>query len=298
MIYERVDTCPVCGSGLNSNFLICKDSSVSQESFAIVECKKCHFKYTSPRPTKELISKYYESDQYISHNNSNKSIIDNAYYLVRKITIQNKLRLVNSTGDQEKKILDIGCGTGTFLGECKKNGWQVYGTEPNDKARATAIELTRGKIEKDFQNCFEGETFNTITLWHVLEHIHLLNETITKIKKIMEPNGTLIIAVPNCDSYDANYFKENWAAYDVPRHLYHFSTETMKLLLQKHKLKIESIIPMKWDSYYISLLSTKNVEGNIDLVKGLKHGYASNQWAKENNNSYSSLTYLIKSANR
>src|SRR4051812_44116050 len=197
MTYERVETCPVCGSRLNSNFLICKDFSVSQESFAIVECKKCHFKYTSPRPTKETISKYYESDQYISHTNSSKRFIDNAYYLVRKITIRNKLKLVNSIVGPEKKILDIGCGTGTFLGECKRSGWQVYGTEPNDKARATAKELTKGKIEKEFQNSFDGETFNTITLWHVLEHIHLLNETIEKIKKIMSPNGTLIIAVPN-----------------------------------------------------------------------------------------------------
>ncbi len=293
-MYERLENCPVCESPQFVNFMICQDYTVSQESFAIVECKKCHFKFTNPRPTEKNIGKYYKSTAYISHSNSKTGIINQVYHLARKFTLGGKLRLVNSLNKTEKKILDVGCGTGKFLEVCKQNGWIVAGTEPDEHTRNQAIKYTNAIIEDNLLTSFDGQLFEVITLWHVLEHVHLLNEVIAKIKKLLAPDGTLVIAVPNCESNDAKIYKEKWAAYDVPRHLYHFSQSTLKLLFQKHKMQIQEVQPMKLDAYYVSLLSSKYRYGKVDYLKALKSGYDSNKWAEDNDNNYSSLIYIIQ----
>jgi 2-polyprenyl-3-methyl-5-hydroxy-6-metoxy-1,4-benzoquinol methylase len=293
-MYERLDNCPVCGSPQFTNLMICQDKTVTQESFAIVECKKCRLKFTNPRPTENNVSKYYKSETYISHSDTKKGIINQVYHLVRKYTLRQKLNLINSLQSKEKKLLDIGCGTGTFLETCKKAGWKVAGTEPDPETRQVAIKKTKVAIEENILDSFSGSTFDVITMWHVLEHIHQLDGVVARLKKLLTPGGTLIVAVPNCESYDAKMFKEQWAAYDVPRHLYHFTQSTIKTLFQKHKMKVEKILPMKFDAYYVSLLSFQYKEGKANFLEAFKVGYASNKWAGQHENNYSSLIFIIK----
>ncbi|MBJ6117627.1 class I SAM-dependent methyltransferase [Pontibacter sp. BT310] len=293
MSYERLEQCPICGKEEFKNFLVVTDNSVSKESFVIVECENCTFKFTNPRPDIESIGSYYESEEYISHSNTKTGIINRAYHVVRSITTKQKVELINRYAPAKGSILDYGCGTGVFLTACKKDGWKVQGVEPNDKARELAAESAGTTIATDLGEV-ANEKFNVITLWHVLEHIHTLNETISQLISHLTEDGVLIVAVPNADSHDAKQYKENWAAYDVPRHLYHFTQPTMKRFLKRHKMQLEEVLPMKFDAYYVSMLSEKHKEGKTKMISSVLNGYKSNSYAEKNGNDYSSLIFVAK----
>lgn len=293
MSYERLEQCPVCGKQEFKNYLVVTDNSVSKESFVIVECENCSFKFTNPRPDSESIGAYYESEEYVSHSNTKSGIINKAYHVVRSITTKQKVELINKCAPAKGTILDYGCGTGNFLAACKNDGWDIRGIEPNKKAREIASNETEELVAADLAD-LEGEKFEVITLWHVLEHIHTLNETMAQLVDMLQDDGTLIVAVPNADSHDAQLYKENWAAYDVPRHLYHFTQATMKRFLKKHKMKLEDVLPMKFDAYYVSMLSEKHKEGKTKVISSVLNGYKSNSYAEKNDNDYSSLIFVAR----
>jgi len=295
MQYERLEQCPICNKEDFKNFLVVTDNAISKESFVIVQCENCSFKFTNPRPDEASIGRYYASEEYISHSNTSNGLTNKAYRVVRSITLRQKVNLINKFVPQKGRLLDYGCGTGHFLAAAKQNGWQVAGFEPSDVARQTAAEITGISIEANDIGKFETESFNMITLWHVLEHIHTLNETVKKILALLKPEGYFLIAVPNADSLDAQKYKENWAAYDVPRHLYHFNQSTMKRLLKKHKMELVETLPMKFDAYYVSLLSEKYKNGgNPNYISSFLSGFKSNSHAGKTTNDYSSLIYVAK----
>jgi 2-polyprenyl-3-methyl-5-hydroxy-6-metoxy-1,4-benzoquinol methylase len=292
MQYERLTQCPVCNKEDFKNFLVVPDKAVSQESFVIVACENCSFKFTNPRPAEAHIGKYYASEEYISHSNTTKGLTNKAYQVVRSITVKQKIDLLNRIQPGKGRLLDYGCGTGYFLSACQKNGWEVAGFEPNDTARNHAATLLGQTIESKDLEGLEPESFDFITLWHVLEHVHQLNETTRKLLSLLKPTGYLLVAVPNADSLDAKQYKENWAAYDVPRHLYHFTQATMQRFLKKHKLEMVNILPMKFDAYYVSLLSEKYKNGSNKYLSSLLTGFKSNTHAEKNTKDYSSLIYI------
>lgn len=291
---EHLEHCPVCQSQNFEEYLTIKDYTVSQEQFKIVTCKKCGFKFTNSRPDKNGIDKYYQAESYISHTNTSKGLISKIYQEVRKFTLKGKLNLINSLSPKKGKLLDVGCGTGMFLNIARQNGWNVNGIEPDAGARAMAEEINQIEIKKEILNAFQSETFDIISLWHVLEHIHLLNETIEYLKVRLSQDGSLIIAVPNHESKDAEIYQEQWAAYDVPRHLYHFSQHSIKELFAKHGFELKKTLPMKFDSFYVSMLSTKYQTGKINYLKALVDGLKSNLNARKQNQNYSSLIYVFK----
>ena len=291
-MYERLDNCPLCNSGHFHNKIITKDYSVSGESFAIVECDKCGFNFTNPRPSPEEIGSFYESQNYISHKDKSHSIFDIVYRIVRRFTISSKVRLIEGL-DTKKTILDYGCGTGEFLKAFKLRDWEISGIEPNPGARTIAEKNTDHTIYEKAEDLPANQQYHIITLWHVLEHIHDLQETIKMLKERVKKKGFIIIALPNNKSWDLEYYKEFWAAYDVPRHLYHFNPETLKKLAKEHKLKVKQIIPMKFDAFYISLLSEKYKNNKNNAFKALINGLKSNRSARKNNQ-YSSLIYILR----
>lgn len=291
---DLLTACPVCKHNVFSEFLKTKDYFLSGEDFTIVQCEKCGFRFVNPRPYEQDLGKYYESTEYISHHNEKRDLRNSLYSFVRNFTIQNKFNLVrkNSTGN---KILDWGCGTGEFLANCQKNGWNVTGFEPNKNAREFAgikhqIDV---KDEKGLAGLGKME-FDVITLWHVLEHIYNLEDAMATITKILKPSGTIIIAVPNSNSWDANQYKKHWAAYDVPRHLYHFTQTTISKLAESNNFTTEKILPMKLDSFYVSLLSEKYLAGHNNYFKAVVNGIRSNYFAANHNLEYSSLIFVCK----
>jgi 2-polyprenyl-3-methyl-5-hydroxy-6-metoxy-1,4-benzoquinol methylase len=270
-------------------FLSCKDYTVSGEFYEVMENQEYDLLVTSPVPID--LENYYQSEDYISHTDSKKSFFDKVYQGVKTYTLKKKVALVNSFSPQEKTILDIGAGTGDFLLECLKNKWKTFGVEPNLKAR----EISKNKnilLEKEIA-IFKDKKFDVITLWHVLEHVENLDEYIQKLKKLLKENGTLIIAVPNYKSFDAKYYGEFWAAFDVPRHVWHFSQTSIKKLFKHVSMKVVKVVPMKFDSYYVSLLSEKYKNGKMNIFKSFWIGFQSNLKAKRTSE-YSSLIYVLK----
>ena len=291
-----IEKCLVCGSNHFEPFLVCKDYTVSQENFNIVSCKSCGFKFTNPRPEDSVIGNYYKAESYVSHSNTKKGIINKLYHLVRSYTLKKKVSLVNSYVSRGT-ILDYGCGTGMFLKSCKDNGWESFGMEPDDSARKIASEhgLNVFSDKARIQTYISDKQFSAITLWHVLEHVTDMNETLSFFKSKLKKDGVLIIAVPNHVSYDAKYYKEHWAAYDVPRHIYHFDVKSMSSLLSNAGFKLLETKGMKFDSFYVSMLSEKYKTGSMNLIQAFMVGLKSNLKAKDSTMSSSSI-YIFKHA--
>lgn len=298
---EKLTSCPICKTEHFTQLLNCKDYTVSQEVFNIVKCKHCGFLFTNPRPDQDSITQYYQSESYISHSDTRRGLVNQIYHIVRKRALQQKLKLVNSlhqsrlvgASNQPKYLLDYGCGTGAFLHTCQQNHWKVAGVEPDEGARQLAEkQIGSGIYETIFNQVFSGQSFDIITLWHVLEHIHQLHETVQGLKALLKPEGTLVIAVPNHQSYEAGVYQQYWAAYDVPRHLYHFTPHTMRLLVEGHQMQIKGYLPMYYDAYYVSLLSEQYKHGKNNFLNAFWRAYQSNLKARKSQD-YSSLIYLV-----
>ena len=272
--------CPVCDGNSFSPFLICTDFFVSGEKFSIKQCSSCGFKITENIEDEENISPYYQSENYISHSNTSKGVVNSIYHAVRKYMLGRKRRLVEkATSLKTGQILDVGTGTGFFLNEMKEKGWQVTGTEKSSDARDFAKkEFNLDNLSSEELFTLKEKSFDVITLWHVLEHIHLLNENMETFHRLLKENGKLLIAVPNHDSTDAKHYKEFWAAYDVPRHIWHFAPKQMKMLGEKHDFTLSLLHNMPFDSFYVSLLSEKYKKSKLALLKGIFYGKIS--WLK------------------
>lgn len=277
-----------------STFLTVKDHSVSGEEFQLIENLEYGFLETFPQPSEQDLPQYYQSEDYISHTDAKRNVFEKVYHLVRSISLKRKLNLINSFNSETRTLLDIGCGTGDFLQVAQQSNWSVSGIEPNNEARDIANTKTNNAVFNTEQlSKFENNSFDVITLWHVLEHLPNLEEQITVFKKLLKPKGTLVIAVPNYKSYDALYYKSFWAAYDVPRHLWHFNQKSISKLLGKHALELIKVKPMWFDSFYVSMLSEKYKSGKMNPIKGCWVGLLSNIKAFSSKEA-SSLIYIAK----
>ncbi len=278
-------------------YLELKDYSVSGEGFQLLYNEALDMLETFPQPKAEKLSEYYKSEDYISHTDTKRNLLEKVYHLVRSISLKKKLKLINSFNSESKTLLDIGCGTGDFLETAQKDNWNVTGIEPNENARQIANSKTNNAVfEIRHLEQLEEHSFDVITLWHVLEHLPNLEMHITLLKKLLKLNGTLIIAVPNFKSFDAEHYKQFWAAYDVPRHLWHFSKRSIEKLFGKEDFKLVDTLPMIFDAYYVSLLSEKYKSGFMNPIKGFWIGLLSNLKAKRSKE-YSSHIYVLKHKN-
>jgi 2-polyprenyl-3-methyl-5-hydroxy-6-metoxy-1,4-benzoquinol methylase len=293
---QLILNCPVCGHNKFETKLSVKDYTVSNEVFEVVECHQCSLRFTQQVPDETQIGRYYQSEEYISHTDSKKGLFNNIYQLVRGFALGSKRQLVEKNmTTQGKTLLDYGCGTGAFLQEMKQHGWTVTGIEPDPGAAQKAMELTSSEVKAPSAlDSIEPSSFDAITLWHVLEHVHTLNETLDKLKAALKPGGFLFIAVPNYTSHDATNYQQYWAAYDVPRHLYHFSPSAMKTLIAEHGLTMKNILPMWFDAFYVSLLSEKYKHNKTSIFSACITGAVSNLKALVNREKCSSLIYVIQ----
>lgn len=289
---ELLKNCPVCGSEIFDPFISGKDYFLSGEKFEIVKCRKCGFRFTNPRPKAEELGKYYESTEYISHSDSKKGLFASVYQQVRKYTLGRKLELIRKFHPQGE-ILDIGCATGQFLNYMSGHGWKATGIEPDEKTRNHAIsEYGLQVFPEEKLNSFEKSSFDVITMWHVLEHVSDLNGRMEQLRDLLKPKGTIIIAVPNCNAYDAQKYGEFWAGYDLPRHLYHFTKSDMRLLAEKYEFTVVNILPMKFDAFYVSLLSEKYKFGKMRWLPAIWNGFWSNLKSGQEMG-HSSLIYVL-----
>ena len=272
-----------------------KDFSVSSEKFFLVENEEYGYLETHPKPSLENVSKYYETENYISHTDSSESFIDKIYQNVRVHTLSKKVQLINSFNTTGKSLLDIGCGTGDFLLAAKSDNWEVTGVEPDEGAREiSTLKLNKKVFALEDLVKLKGNTYDVISLWHVMEHIYDLDNQMDLICSLLKPNGVLIIAVPNYKSFDAKYYKQYWAALDVPRHLYHFNKISIKKFFKKRSLNVVKTKPMWFDAFYISLISEKYKGNKLGLLKFPFIGMLSNFYALFGEKNCSSQIYILK----
>jgi len=289
---EELKACPLCGGSNFKKQFDCIDYTVSKETFSVQSCLSCGFVFTNPRPAPADLGKYYKSDTYISHSDTSKGIVNKLYKLVRGFTLMQKYRLVQPYLEPNT-LLDIGCGTGAFLNQCTQLGAKAIGIEPDPDARMYGIETYKIDIRpEEALNEMPDGSFSVITMWHVLEHVVDLHGRVEEIYRLLKADGRAFIAVPNHLSYDAQFYGKDWAAYDVPRHLYHFDIQSVSLLFEGHGMVVDQVLPMKFDSYYVSLLSEEIKTGNRNFISGMFRGMVSQMKAKTN--SWSSQIYVIR----
>jgi|TARA_B110001452_G_scaffold244578_1_gene228677 2-polyprenyl-3-methyl-5-hydroxy-6-metoxy-1,4-benzoquinol methylase len=288
---EKILACPVCKGKEHKKHIEGKDHNVTGETFTITECKGCEFRFTNPRPKEKYIYKYYQSKSYISHSSTKKGLINKTYHLVRSYQFYKKKKAIQKKNNVEKgKILDIGCGTGDFLKYMDSSGWEIDGVETDKGARIIAEKKLNKKIKEKLNLFNEENKYDVITMWHVLEHVYNVEGYLKKINKLLKKGGFVVIGIPNCNSYDAKKYKENWVAYDLPIHLSHFRKKDIKKLAKKNKFELKDIKPLFFDAYYIGMLSS-NKSGSTSVL-GFLHGLFSNLKAKSTGE-YSSLMYFL-----
>jgi len=292
-----MENCKICNKSNFKEFIKLKDYFLTQEDFSILYCADCGFKFTYPLPDVKDLGNYYKSEKYVSHSDTKKGLFFNVYQLVKKYALKNKYKLITEN-TSKGNILDYGCGTGDFLRNFKENNWTSFGIEPDEETRRYATQKQGLKItHPETINNFEKNSFNAITLWHVLEHVPDLNEKLNIFKSLLTKNGILVIAVPNSDSYDAKHYGKFWAAYDVPRHLYHFNTNTLTQLLEKNGFEIIKSKKMLFDSFYVSMLSEQYKKNTFGFFIGFIIGLISNLKSFSEKYNASSIILVAKVKN-
>ena len=288
--------CPWCDSDKAQINLWLKDEFLTKEDFHICECLNCGLLYTMPRPDKDHIGAYYKSEEYYSHQENTKGFIPKVYEKVNKVNLKHKYQLATD-GLEVGKMLDIGCGVGDFLHTAEEHGWECMGVEPSEEARAIAQKRMKAKIlsSEDLENIPDGY-FDVITMWHVLEHVDNLKWQVAQLQRLVKKNGRVVIALPNYKSYDGQYYKELWAAYDVPRHLNHFNSTTLTKIFKTSGLELVKMDKLKWDAYYISYMSEQYKIHSLPLIRGAYRGWISNCKARKSGE-WSSLVYVFERRN-
>lgn len=289
--------CPVCSSKEISKVFEVEDYSITHESFDIWQCGECTLRFTQDVPDQNEIGRFYQSENYISHSNTSKGVLSQLYKTVRNHTLETKSQLIQKYTVRQGSLLDLGAGIGAFLNTMHKKGWIVQGLEPDEGARSQALKLYNIQLSPASElSQLQENSFDAITLWHVLEHVHDLHSYMDELRRLLKPDGRIFIAVPNYTSSDAGYYGQYWAAYDVPRHLYHFSPLSIQTLISRHSLSLITMKPMWFDSYYISLLSSRYKNGKLNWPGAFYQGIRSNMQAMNNKKRCSSIIYIIGKA--
>lgn len=254
--------------------MTCTDHYATGEAFDICRCTDCGFLFTRNVPDETEIGCYYDSPEYVSHTDTSKGVAYRLYHYVRQVMLREKARLIKrACGLSYGHLLDIGAGTGYFGHYMQKCGWQVSAIEKSPQARRFAEEHFRLRIDApEALAAYEADSFDVITLWHVMEHLQDLNGTWERLSSLLKDRGALIVAVPNPCSFDAAYYKEAWAAYDVPRHLWHFSPSVMQQFGAKYGFKLVGHHPMPFDAFYVSWLSERYKKSRLPFVRGMWKG--------------------------
>lgn len=288
--------CPLCnGSDIKKRFT-CKDFFATGEEFDIYECPGCGFVFTQKFPDEKEIGRYYESQSYISHSDTKKGLFNKAYHIVRYIMLQRKANLMEKlTLLKNGKILDYGAGTGYFARAMEKRGWSVTAIEKSPQARELAKKEFGFEMHpEEYLEKIADKEFDIVTLWHVMEHIQNLDRFWDELYRIIDDTGIAVIALPNCKSHDAVVYKENWAAYDVPRHLWHFTPMTIMRWGERHGFILERQITMPFDGFYISMLSERYKGGRMPGIKGIWTGFKGWLATSTRREACSSIIYVFR----
>ena len=290
------DKCPLCKSSAIKKRFACVDEFATGEQFDIFECTACGLAFTQNVPDEKEIDRYYESPAYISHSNTSKGLVNRVYHIVRRIMLQKKARKVEKlTGLKNGRLLDYGAGTGYFARLMEKRGWSVTAIEKNGKARELALKEFGFEMQSvEALSTIKDKGLDVVTMWHVMEHIQEPDSMWDELRRILADNGVAIVALPNSISYDAFKYREHWAAYDVPRHLWHFTPDTIAQWGSKHGFTLEKQYTMPFDGFYISMLSEQYKGSRLHTIRGFWNGFKGWMAQCRRSSASSSIIYVFK----
>lgn len=297
----NITQCPLCGSAHIHAIAKCKDYYASGEEFELYDCDDCGFRFTQGVPVETEIGKYYETPDYISHTDTRKGFMNKIYHHVRSYMLGKKARLVIRVSKKiGGSLLDVGAGTGYFAHEMDLRGWKVTAAEKSEAARSYAQKTFSDLqvIDSADISQLEDKRYDVITMWHVMEHVENINAEWELLSRLLKDRGRLIIAVPNCASADEAIYKTDWAAYDVPRHLWHFTPDTMRRMAEKHHFTLTSLYPMPFDAFYVSMLSEKYRGHKNYFAKGLLNGLKAGVKAYRDIKLSSSVIFVFKKSDK
>lgn len=292
----HIEVCPVCGGTDFGHYMNCTDFYATGEHFEVCQCADCGFRFTDGAPVESEIGRYYETPDYISHSDTSKGLMNKVYHWVRSYMLSRKARLVaKASGMERGTMLDYGTGTGYFANQMRKAGWTVRAIEKSAQAREFARTNFGLEVwsEQQMDQVPTG-SLDVVTLWHVMEHVENLDRLWSEIDRWLRKDGTLIVAVPNCSGADEAIYGAHWAAYDVPRHLWHFVPPTMRRLAERKGYEMCQTLPMPFDAFYVSMLSEKYRGSKAYFVKGMLSGARAlvKAWADKNRSS--SIIYVMR----
>ena len=206
--------------------------------FTLVRCRHCGLIYLNPRPTPEGMAAYYPED-YEAHIGTQKQRLSWIRRLDYEYGIHKRHRAIMRY-TQTGHMLDVGCGSGAFLDGMRQRGWSVAGIEPSDRAAGYAKQTLGLQIQNTVLEDAElaPESFDLVTMWNVLEHLSDPQESLRRVGEALRPDGLLVFAIPNLDSLDRILFKQYWAGYDLPRHLYTFPADVLERMVRAVGLEI------------------------------------------------------------
>ena len=286
--------CPLCGSHRLSHYLTSTDHLVSHNNFEILRCNDCNFLFTQDVPSPQAIGAYYESLHYSPHH-AMSGLMGSIYVMARRVMLRRKAQMVHLYATHTGTLLDIGAGCGHFLSLMQKRGWMVAGCEQSETARQMAQSLFGLSLAGDVWSAqYDTGAFDVITLWHAMEHIHDLHGLWSRLRQWLAADGTLVVAVPNCSSADARHYGCNWAAWDVPRHLWHFSPDAFSALAAQHGFRVVAIHRLPLDVYYISLMSEQYRNEKFGLLSAIWHSLLFNIRSTFHIQETSSLIYILR----
>lgn len=291
-----IDSCPLCRCSRLEHAMKCKDFYVSGEEFELMKCTSCGFLFTQHPPVEAEIGAYYETPDYVSHSDTRKGLMNKIYHQVREQMLVRKAKLINQvTGKTSGRLLDIGAGTGYFANTMQQQGWEVEAVEKSEQARLFAkTHFDLEILEEGALADFDDKAFDVITLWHVMEHLEQINETWERLSRLLTDDGVLVVALPNCKSYDARRYGAHWAAYDVPRHLWHFTPSTIQQFGNKHGFILTAQFPMPFDGFYVSILSERYKRHYFSFVRGMIAGGIGWMQSLSKREKSSSIIYIFR----
>lgn len=248
--------CNLCGA---KAFTVVWDNVTTWEhegKFRIVCCKECRLIYLNPRPTSEYIENFYLKEGYWGRD-LGRSDLQSNWKEERQWRYGPLYREIFKRKNKGS-IIDIGAGTGMFLTRFKERGWKVQGTEVSEDVAKFGKENfgIRSKVGDFLKLKFDAKQFDVVTLNTVLEHVYKPKETLKKVYRILKSDGLLVVTVPNIDSFGSKIFRSEWYALDPPRHLYHFSTGTLKKMIEQADFEIQDIYHDYWAHNYYHLFES------------------------------------------
>lgn len=299
MDYERLNPCPLCGAIETVPYATCSDHASSRLQYLLLRCPACGVVFTDNHPEEDEMEQFETLDSQIRRADSPEGITERLYRHVRRRMLRRKAGLVVRQSYRDSgTLLNYGAKRGFFSDHMERKGWKVTSVDRHHENRQFSLEHFHHRMSgMQEMSDFTPETFDVITLWHVFEHENEPERLLDTFHRILRPGGILVMSCPNICSTDAMHYGPYWAAYDVPRHLWHFNPVSLNRLVHRHGFTLMHHEKMPYDCFYISIMSEQYMMHRLAFLRGMAYGLHSWLVSLTRRGRSSSIVYVFRKTN-